>query len=178
MATREKGFTLIELLVVIAVVAVMIGMLVPAVQAARQARNESSAAHTLSQIAYRATAINQGQTGVRGFGGDAGGILAYDCAPLFQWSIEGGEASCVPDSTAAARRRVRLGERSGVAAVDRLNALAGGTAVDGARAMLRPEIVDEVLVAFDASGDGAVGWTWPRPRPTAVANRSSRLGGG
>ena len=106
--------------------------------------------------AYRATAINQGQTGVRGFGGDASGILAFDCEPVYHWSTQGGDVACVPDGEGSALPRRALGEMSGVAAIHQLDGFVGGVTVAAARALLTPEFADEVIVAFDAGGDGFV----------------------
>jgi prepilin-type N-terminal cleavage/methylation domain-containing protein len=101
---------------------------------------------------YRATAINQGQTGVRGFGGDASGVLAAACPPGEHLSFVDGDIVCVPDARAALLR-LPLGELSALAAIDELNLLAGGTAVDRARSLLTPELVDQVKTEFDANGD-------------------------
>jgi prepilin-type N-terminal cleavage/methylation domain-containing protein len=106
--------------------------------------------------AYRATAMNQGQTGVRGFGGDASGILAFDCAPSFHWSTHAGEVACLPDGDGSVRPRRAPGELSGVAAIHQLDGFVGGVTVAAARALLSPEFADEVIVAFDAGGDGFV----------------------
>jgi prepilin-type N-terminal cleavage/methylation domain-containing protein len=106
--------------------------------------------------AYVATPINQGQAGVRGFGGDASGIFAFDCAPLLQWTTHAGAVACAPDPRATRPPRRPLGELSGVAAIHELDGFAGGVAVAAARALLTPEFIDEVIVAFDAGGDGRI----------------------
>jgi prepilin-type N-terminal cleavage/methylation domain-containing protein len=109
---------------------------------------------------YRATALNQGQTGVRGFGGDASGIVASGCPPGEHVEIVNGDATCVPDGKdpAAALLRFPLGGLSGVAAIDDVNLLSDGTAVDLARAMLTPKLVDQIKAEFDADDDGLVGF--------------------
>ena len=105
---------------------------------------------------YIATALNQGQTGVRGFGGDASGILAQECPPGEHLEIVRGVLKCTRDGHPAAGVRLPIGEASGVAAVDEANLLAGGVAVDLARPLLTDAFVAEVKAEFDADEDRQV----------------------
>ena len=108
---------------------------------------------------YVATPLNQGQTGVRGFGGDASGILSFGCPPGEKAAIVNGDPGCVPhQDPAAALLRFPLGDLSGVAAINDVNLLSDGTAVDGARALLTPEFVDKIKAEFDANDDGLIGF--------------------
>jgi len=104
---------------------------------------------------YQATPMSQGQTGVRGFGGDSSGILGYNCPPGEHPSTVNGEIKCVPDryTGAAVLLRLPLGEQSGIAAINDVNLLAGGSAVEPARALLTPEFAAQVNAEFDANRD-------------------------
>jgi type II secretory pathway pseudopilin PulG len=115
---------------------------------------ETRSRSTTGAYVYVATPVTEGQTGVRGFGGDASGIVALSCPPGKHPVIVNGDVTCVPDrDPAAALLRFPLGEQSGVAAIDEMNLLADGTAVDRARTLLTPEFIDQVKVEFDANRD-------------------------
>jgi prepilin-type N-terminal cleavage/methylation domain-containing protein len=138
---------------------------------------------------YVATALNQGQTGVRGFGGDASGILSFGCPPGQRGAIVNGDPGCVPHhDPAAALLRFPLGELSGVAAINDVNLLSDGTAVDEARALLTPEFVDRIMAEIDANGDRLISFAElleadllaiaKRLTPTGVAARRKAGDGG
>ncbi len=105
---------------------------------------------------YIASPMNQGQTGIRGFGGDASGILAEECPPGEHLEIVRGVLKCVRNGHPAPAVRLPIGEASGVAAVDEVNLLAGGIAVDLARPLLTDAFVAEVKAEFDADEDGQI----------------------
>jgi prepilin-type N-terminal cleavage/methylation domain-containing protein len=106
---------------------------------------------------YLATPLNQGQTGVRGFGGDASGIVGQTCPPGEHYELVHGVATCVPDRDPfAALFRFPLGELTGVAAINEMNLLAHLTAAARARALLTPEFVARVNDEFDADDDHRV----------------------
>jgi prepilin-type N-terminal cleavage/methylation domain-containing protein len=121
---------------------------------------ETATRDSTTAYVYIATPLNQGQTGVRGFGGDASGILPAGCPPGEHVAIVNGDLTCVPNDKhpAAALLRFPLGELSAVAAINDVNLLSGGTAVDGARALLTPGFVDQIKAEFDANDDGLVGF--------------------
>jgi prepilin-type N-terminal cleavage/methylation domain-containing protein len=107
--------------------------------------------------AYLATPMNLGQTGVRGFGGDQSGILAFDCPTGEHFRLVDGRPTCAPiQERTVDLVRLPLGELSGLAAIREANQLAGGRAVELARGLLGPELVDDTKAAFDADGDGRV----------------------
>ena len=107
--------------------------------------------------AYLASPLNQGQGGVRGFGGDASGIVGSTCPPGEHEEIVNGVVTCVPDSDPhAALLRFPLGEATGVAAINEMNLLAHLTAAARARALLTPEFVAMVNDEFDADDDHRV----------------------
>jgi prepilin-type N-terminal cleavage/methylation domain-containing protein len=106
---------------------------------------------------YLSTPLSQGSTGIRGFGGDASGILASTCPPGAHVEIVNGVVTCVRDSDPyAALFRFPLGELTGVAAINEMNLLAHLTAAARARALLTPEFVAQVNEEFDADGDHRV----------------------
>jgi prepilin-type N-terminal cleavage/methylation domain-containing protein len=106
---------------------------------------------------YLATPLNQGQGGVRGFGGDASGIVGSTCPPGEHEELVNGVPTCVRDSDPyAALFRFPLGELTGVAAINEMNLLAHLTAAARARALLTPEFVARVNDEFDADDDQRV----------------------
>lgn len=109
---------------------------------------------SVSGYVYRATPLNQGQTGVRGFAGDTNGTLPYDCAPGQQWQLERGQPTCASSPGSAVR--LPLGELSGLAAIDAASLLGDGAALDLARTLLTPDLVDLVRLEFDANDDGLI----------------------
>jgi prepilin-type N-terminal cleavage/methylation domain-containing protein len=104
--------------------------------------------------AYLATPMNQGQTGVRGFAGNASGIDPTECPPGEHVEIVGGELACVGNQDPLAGGvRLPIGEAGGVAAVNEANRLVGGVAVGLARPLLTDAFVAEVKAEFDANRD-------------------------
>ena len=119
------------------------------------ARGPSSS--SVAGYVYTATPMQQGQTGVRGFGGDAGGIVAQTCPPGEHFAIVNAVVTCVRDSDPALTlMRNPLGELTGLAAIDAMNLLTDGSAVNRARTLLTPEFGDQVDEEFDVDNDQRV----------------------
>jgi len=102
---------------------------------------------------YLATPINQGQTGVRGFGGDGSGVFTPSCPAGEHLALVEGDVSCVRDRAPAPPLPLPIGQLSGLAAINDLNRLARGSAVKPARALLTDELVDQVKAELDADRD-------------------------
>jgi prepilin-type N-terminal cleavage/methylation domain-containing protein len=103
---------------------------------------------------YVATPMNQGQTGVRGFAGDAGGIFTSSCPPGEHLALADGTVVCVRDGNPPPLLRLPIGEASGIAAIDAAALLSDAPAVDRARTLLTGEFAADVAAEFDADGDG------------------------
>lgn len=118
---------------------------------------QTASRNASSGYVYVATPMNQGQTGVRGFGGDASGILATDCPPGEHPAVVDGGLVCAESDPPEVA--LPLGETSAVAAVDSAALLGGAVAIDRARSLLAAGLASRVTTEFDADRDAAVSFT-------------------